>query len=106
MRIQVRSFVAMFATGISLLASIPDADAAARSRGPERVGNMKRIVIPEKGDPVTTIAPNARSRPASNRPANAAASGASNPTPFQVPVESMIKPGVEKGGPMVLPGVQ
>jgi hypothetical protein len=93
----------MFATGVSFLASIPDADAAARARGPDRVGNMKRIVIPEKGDPVTTIAPNGS---ASKGAANSAASGKANPTPFQVPVGSMIKPGIEKGGPMVLPGVQ
>jgi len=99
--------VSMFPTVILLLVATSDAGArAARSRGPESHGNMKRVVIPESGAPVTTIAPNVPSRPASNRTANAPASGASNPNPFQVPVGSMIKPGVEKGGPMVLPGVQ
>ena len=62
---------------------------------PQSVGNMKRIIIPEKGEPQVTIAPN---RAASgNAPSPAA--GVSNPLPGGVPVPSLIQGGIRAGGP-------
>jgi hypothetical protein len=107
MRIQTRSFVVMFTTAISLLAMTSASDA--RARGPEKHGNMKTIVIPNNGTPVTTIAPNDRGatiaratkrRPGSRPPA------ISNPARAQVPVGSIIAPAVKKGGPTIIPGLQ
>lgn len=104
MRVLLRAFAVMFAVGVALLA-IFDADArAARSRGPERVGNMKRIIVPEKGEPQTVIAPNGRT--ASPRAANTPSSNPrlpeiSNPTTPQLRIRSLIERSMEKGRPVV-----
>ena len=55
-----------FHVGVSLLPIMSDANAgSAPSQEPASVGNMKRIVIPEKGLPRVIIAPNTDSTPAS-----------------------------------------
>jgi hypothetical protein len=86
----MRSLLTTCVIGVSLLTSVCDADAT------ESVGNMKRIIVPEKGPPVTTVAPNS-----ANQPAGSKGSGISNPARVQVPVRSMIGGGVQKGGPIV-----
>src|SRR5262245_535946 len=83
--------------GLMFVGAVTDADARARSRGPERHGNMKTIVIPDKGEPQTVIAPGGDSnRPApraraANRPTS---SGISNPAPSSLPVRKMVEPGL------------
>jgi len=91
-------------TMISLLA-ITDADAA--SPRPERVGNMKRIVVPEKGEPQTIIgingSANAPARPRARGQA-AKAPQLSNPTPSNgVPVRTIVDPALRRGGPGIIP---
>ena len=71
MRIQARSCAGMFTIGVSLLAIMSDANAgSAPSQEPASVGNMKRIIVPEKGLPQVIIAPTTDSAPA-NSPTSA-----------------------------------
>jgi hypothetical protein len=101
----MRGFAFVLATAISLLA-ISDADA--RARGPERVGNMKRIIVPDKGEPETVIGTNGQSSPPPRARANARATNSgppqvSNPTPSGVPVRTIIDPALRRGGPGIIP---
>ena len=58
MKIRARSLAGIFTIGVSLLVSMPDADAGtAPSTEPASVGNMKRVIVPEKGLPQVIIAP-------------------------------------------------
>lgn len=95
MRTQPRS-PAIVLTAASLLLGSSIGVLAAQARAPESVGNMKRIVIPEKGEPQTTIAPSGNS--GSTNP-TAPSSGVSNPAAGGVNVPSMIQGGLKKGGP-------
>ena len=68
MQIRARSFAVRLTAGLLLLASVSDVDAgSAPSRAPASVGNMKRIIVPEKGRPQTIIAPNTASAPTADR---------------------------------------
>jgi|SRR6185436_12010797 hypothetical protein len=96
MRIHTRSFAIAFT--VSLLTMTHGYALAAPAPAPQSVGNMKRIVIPEKGEPQTVIAPSANSGSA-NSPAPPA--GARNPIPGGVNVPSMIRGGLSKGGPLI-----
>ena len=98
MGIRIRLFAIPFAVA-SLLAGTGHVLAAP---APASVGNMKRIIVPEKGEPQVTIAPSgAASAPASN--SSSPPAGVSNPVSGGVPVQQMIQGGVRAGGPGPLP---
>lgn len=78
MLIQSRSF----AIGVSLLAIMWAADAAARAQGPNAIGNMKRIVIPD----------NSQTGTARSGSSSSATASSSKSAPSQVPVDSRIGP--------------
>jgi hypothetical protein len=98
MRIHKRSIVVVL-TAASLLVSMSVANAlAAPAPAPQSVGNMKRIVIPEKGEPQTVIAPSANSGSTNG---SGPATGMANPAAGGVNVPAMIQGGLKKGGPLL-----
>lgn len=94
---RIRSFAISLAI-VSLLVGTTHVLAAP---APQSVGNMKRIIVPEKGEPQVTIAPSgAASAPRGNGASSPAAP--SNPLPGGVPVQSVIGGAIGKGGPLPL----
>jgi len=96
MRVQIRSVAIVIAASLMMSTSGGHA-LAAPAPAPQSVGNMKRIVIPEKGEPQTVIAPSANTRSNSSAPP----AGVRNPVPGSVNVPSMIQGGLNKGGPLI-----
>jgi hypothetical protein len=94
MRIQTCSLTITFT--VALLAITGGHALAAPAPAPQSVGNMKRIIVPEKGPPQTTIAPSGNSGGTNG---SAPASGIANPAAGGVNVPSMIQGGLNKGGP-------
>jgi len=84
---------------VSLLTMSTGFAFATAARATESVGNMKRIVIPEKGPPQTTIAPSGSSGNASS---SKTTKSPANPTSGAVNVPSMIQGGLKNGGPLPL----
>ena len=82
---------------VSLLSMSTGLVFAAPAHATESVGNMKRIVIPEKGPPQTTIAPSGNSGNTNN---SSPSKDTPNPTSGAVNVPSMIQGGLKNGGPL------
>ena len=95
MRTHTRSLAIAFT--VSLLTMTGGYALAAPAPAPQSVGNMKRIIVPEKGPPQTTIAPSGNSGSTNS---SAPASGVANPASGGVNVPSMIQGGLNKGGPL------
>jgi len=90
--------VAVAISAASLLVSMWAGHAlAAPAPAPQSVGNMKRIVIPEKGEPQTLIAPSANSGSGNG---SASSKGIANPAAKGVNVPAMIQGGLKNGGPL------
>jgi hypothetical protein len=86
----MRSFAVLAALGVSVLASAADVSAA-QAQESNRVGNMKRIIVPEKGEPRTVIGtPTQTNSPANTRPL----------TPTQVRVRAFGDTGNGKARPV------
>jgi hypothetical protein len=96
MRIHTRSLAIAFT--VSLLTMTHGYALAAPAPAPQSVGNMKRIIVPEKGPPQTTIAPSGNS---SGTNGSTQSKGVANPAAGGVNVPSMIQGGLNKGGPLI-----